>query len=177
MAAGAASMSDLGDRLLKTFAGVMRKLGGLLISFGTAGLKFQASGGVFSFLSNPAAAIGVGGLLVGASKAIKSTLSDAASSAGGGGGRGARSAPPGARGTRRAGGMRGVSQKLTEMKREQETTNRRLARAEEQRNEQNERLASVEGATREGFTTTGADARRRQRRARRAEQADTPSSN
>jgi hypothetical protein len=73
--------------------------------------------------------------------------------------------------------MRGVSQKLTEMKREQATTNQRLARAEEQRSEQNERLGAVENAAREGLTTTGADARRRKRRAQRTEQADTPSPN
>lgn len=122
LAAGTASMGDIADSLLQVFASTMQKLGSLLVSFGTAGLLFQGSGGFMSFLANPGAALAVGGLLLAASSAVKGLLGGAGSGSGGapaprsfgnlsdlgGGGRSSLSGPrsDGGRGRRAAGTRR-----------------------------------------------------------------------
>ena len=84
MLAGTATLGDLGRGLLGVVADLMGRLGKMLVAFGTAGLAFQASGGFFSFLTNPVAAIGAGALLIGAGAAIKGLLGSASRGATGG---------------------------------------------------------------------------------------------
>jgi hypothetical protein len=117
LAAGTSSMGDVGRALLGSVAGLMQKLGGMLISFGTAGLLFQANGGFLSFLTNPAAAIGVGALLVAAGAAVKGLLGKGSAGGGGGSARGVSSigvnanaaSTAGSRGFAQAGGGRGAA--------------------------------------------------------------------
>jgi hypothetical protein len=85
LAAGTGSLGDIGRNLLGTFAGLMQKLGGMMIAFGMAGIKFQSAGGFLSFLTNPVAAVAAGGLLIAAGAAIKGLLGRASKGGAGGG--------------------------------------------------------------------------------------------
>lgn len=118
-------------------------------------------------------AIVAGGALVGVGLAAKAGLSALASSSGGGGGGGSsrRQGPARYGGYTRPRGDSGFRNVRAEL----QETNQYLATAEEQRAEQNNRLAAVESATRESKAVTEAEARGQRRRAVQADQRATPS--
>lgn len=85
MAAGTASLGDVGKNLLQVFANVMQTLGGMIIAYGVAGEKWNAAGGFLSFLNplSAGAVIAIGAALVAGGAAIKGYLSRSSSRSGG----------------------------------------------------------------------------------------------
>jgi hypothetical protein len=183
MAAGQQTLGGVMNSVLSTLAGVAVKVGKIIIATSGA-LKALGDALKNPFGGAPLVALAAGAALVAIGAAAKAALSDVASSAAGGaqvsraggaGGAGgvadvqpSQSVQYTSSSRADSGAMGGVKKEMSQMRAEQEKTNERLAQT-------NERLGSVESATREGLAVREGESRQLLRRARAEQAATDPS--
>jgi methyl-accepting chemotaxis protein len=173
------TLADIGQQLIQTIAGALQKIGGLLITAGTAFASMGGPGGlIMSVIANPLAAVAAGAALTALSKGLSMAVSSAPAPVGSGGrGRGGAGGgrvsynTPSAAGSSAASAMGGLKTEMSQMRAEQRKTNERLARNQA---ETNERLASVESATRSSKNVSESEVRRQKYRAERAQRRTNP---